>query len=202
MSRWSLTGLFGQVLHDNRSGRAYAITMLTPIEPGHGPQLREVLRAFDQADSPFASLRAVHFGRWVVIDDLKTCWAGAPVPPPTLNSRYLLFTACVTAPDANTFLAELVAGIPDVVDEVWTHCLNYPEGGVTNSETAVLSYLSRGLIDTSLFYAGYPNASPGEVCSALDGHAQFVNFVREHQGDQDPAALQLAYLEESPTWFP
>ena len=48
--------------------------------------------------SPLAKVPDVQFARWVIIDQLRTDWAGAPKPPPRLKSDYLLFSADVTAP--------------------------------------------------------------------------------------------------------
>ena len=83
----------------SRSARSFAVTLLTPVRAGAEGELRAYLNGLGVGDaSPLTKLPYVHFARWVVIDQLKTDWPGAPVPPPRLKSQYLLFTASLTAP--------------------------------------------------------------------------------------------------------
>ena len=88
----------------NRSGRAYAFGSLSPILPGEWPEVARVIRRFPTgASSPLAVLPEVHFGRWVVIDELKTDWAGVPRDTPQLNSQYVLFDVDLTVPDYDDY---------------------------------------------------------------------------------------------------
>lgn len=199
----------------SRRGRSYALTLLTPICAGSEADLSAHIRGLGIGEeSPLARLPYVHFARWVVIDQLKTGWAGAPDPPPRLKSQYLLFTASLTAPAEKdvtpasnryaerlpeSFLHELRSRIPDDADAIWGHCLDYP--GVSDAE-AFVRYLARSQLDTSLFYAGYPDVTVDEVRQVLSARDKLVAFARDHQGEQDAAQLQQAYVEESPTWFP
>src|SRR5207245_333805 len=83
----------------SRDGRSYALTLLTPVRAGGTPTLAAYLHGVGVGDeSPLSRLPYVHFARWVIVDQLKTDWPGAPVPPPHLKSAYLLFTASVTGP--------------------------------------------------------------------------------------------------------
>jgi len=47
---------------------------------------------------------------------------------------------------------------------------------------------------------GYPTATVEQVRHAIAARDGLVGFVRTHQDEQDPAALQRAYLEESAAW--
>lgn len=198
----------------SRSGRSYAITLLTPIRPGAEADLAAHIGGLGIGEkSPLAKLPYVHFARWVVIDQLKMDWPGAPSPPPRLKSQYLLFTANVTAPvEENakppekryadrlpeSFLYELRARIPADVEAIWGHCVGYPRG---SDADAVVRYLAGSQLETSLFHVGYPDVTVDEVRQALAARDKLVAFARDHQGE--PAAeLQQAYLQESPTWFP
>jgi len=198
----------------SRVGRSYAVTLLTPVRPGAAGDLAAHVRGLGVGEhSPLAKLPYVHFGRWVVIDQLKTDWAGAPSPPPRLKSEYLLFTASLTAPDEpgaapgtsyadrlpESFLHELRARIGADADAIWGHCAGYP--GAADPERFV-AYLAASRLDTSLFHVGYPGVTVDEVRHALAARDALVAFARDHQGEQDAARLQQAYLEESPTWFP
>ncbi|MDQ6724698.1 MAG: hypothetical protein M3066_00755 [Actinomycetota bacterium] len=189
----------------SRSGRSYAFTSLTPIRTGRAHVLAEHLRDLPTGGrSPLARLDHVHLGRWLVLDDLKMTWPGAPRDPTRLRSDYLLFTASVTAPDSRyaeglpgNFLADLATRVPSEADAIWTHCVGYPGSAAVD---AFVAYLARSQLDTLLFHVGYPDTTVAEVRHALAARDGLVNFVRTHQDETDPARLQHAYLEESSTW--
>jgi|tagenome__1003787_1003787.scaffolds.fasta_scaffold20981262_4 hypothetical protein len=197
--RWRQHGQAG-----NRNGRSYAITLLTPIRRGEARRLARYLRSLPDDASPLAALPYVHFGRWVVIEDLKRDSAGAPRRRPHLRTEYLLFTADVTAPAhgayrlPDAFLRDLFLRIPDVVERIWRHCEGYPFAG---REQDRIDYLARSLVDTALYYVGYPDATVDDVRHALTVRHRLIDFVRRHQAVRDPAALRLAYLAESEAWF-
>jgi len=211
----SLAALRPRLGGGSRSGRSYAITLLTPVRPGGEAGLAAHLRGLDAGQgSPLADLPYVHFARWVMIDQLKTDWPGAPSPPPRLRSQYLLFTASVTAPAKKnakpaekryaerlpeSFLHELCARIPAAADAIWGHCLGYP--GASDADACV-RYLADSQLETSLFYVGYGGVTVDEVRQALAARDRLIAFAREHQGEPDAAALQQAYLKESPAWSP
>jgi hypothetical protein len=198
----------------SRSGRSYALALLTPIRAGAEADLAAHLRDLGQGDeSPLAKLPHVHFARWVVIDQLRMDWPGAPRRRSRLKSQHLLFTASMTAPAQphvtpgrksygeqlpESFLHELRARIPADADAVWGHCRGYP--GASDPEGFV-SYLARGQLDTSFLHVGYPDVTVKEVQQALATREKLVAFARDHQSEQDAAQLQQAYIEESSTWF-
>jgi hypothetical protein len=199
----------------SRSGRSFAVTLLTPVLAGAEGELSAYLNALGVGDeSPLAKLPYVHFARWVVIDQLKTAWPGAPIPPPRLKSQYLLFTASVTAPAEDhvtpaegryaerlpeSFLYELCTRIPANAHSIWRHCVGYP--GISEAD-AFVRYLARSQLETSLFHVGYADVTVDEARLALAARDALVTFARDHQHEQDSEKLQQAYLEESPTWFP
>jgi hypothetical protein len=178
----------------NRSSRSYYFVCLAPIKAGREAELARHLATLT-SPSPLSRMRDVHFGRWMIIDDLKR-----------LRSQYLLFTACITAPDAryadalpNRFLRELLTTIPERADEIWRHCHGYPEGGSIDER---VSYLARSELGTLLFYVGYPDTTVAEVREALDLREQLLGFAQKHRSEHDPDLLKKAYFEESRAWFP
>jgi hypothetical protein len=187
----------------NRNGRSYAVTLLTPIEPGRTAALTEVLRGFGTREcSPLAKLPDVHFARWIVIDQLRTDWPGAPEPPPRLRSAYLMFSADVTAGNGvealpHTFFADLAERIPDEADAVWSHCRGYP--GVAPS-AGFVRFLAASQVDAHLYYAAHPDVTVGEIRRALRLREALAAFVLEHQ-DATPAALKDEYLRASESWL-
>lgn len=199
----------------SRSGRSFALTLLTPVLPGKTETLAAYLHELGVGDkSPLSRLPYVHFARWVVVDQLKTDWPGAPVPRPSLKSAYLLFTANVTGPAEEqpsggaedyvkrlpeSLLHEIRARMPAEANAIWSHCYGFP--GLADAD-AFVSYLARSQLDTSLFHVGYADVTVDDVRQALAARDSLVSFARDHQHEQDAERLQHAYLEESPTWFP
>lgn len=186
----------------NRSGRAYAVTSMAPIIKGHEAELQKYIAGL--ATSPFARFAEVHFARWVLIDQWKLSWPGAPRKPLRLKSQYLLFDAAVTAPDdasaallPQSFLRRIPEVMPAEADGAWGHCVGYP--GSAKGD-AVAAYLERSLLETVLFYVGYPNATVADVRQAVSRRDAFAQFARTHQGESDPARLQQEYITEAATW--
>jgi hypothetical protein len=189
----------------NRRGNSYAVTLMTPIERGRVDDLREVLADFEPGPgSPLARLPGVHFARWVVIDELKTDWEGAPHSPPRLKSAYLLFTADVTAPAGEagklpaSFYRDVAERMTEAADDVWSHCRGYPGRA---DDDAFVEYLASSQLGTSLYYAAFPDVTVGEIRHALTVHDGLVEFVQTHQGVRRPAELQQEYLQAAGAWF-
>lgn len=197
----------------NRSGCSYALTVITPICPKRLPALKCALRSFGHGEaSPLAKVPDVHFARWVVIDSLRTRWPGAPRRPSKLNSQYLLFSADLTAPAyragglPGTFFRDLFCYIRDDCVKVWGNCRGFPE--VVNPDRFA-AYLAEGQIEIGLYYAAFPDLTPGEIASALEVREQLAQFALEHQeltvggskaGADAKRTLKDDYLRASESW--
>ena len=186
----------------SRSGRSQYFTSLAPIRDGAEGDLADLLEQLAGA-SPFAAIPSVHLARWLIIDEFKYGWAGAPTNRTQLASRYLLCTAVVTADDdasaellPDTFLRALLEDTSGVATSVWSHCLGFP--GEEDVDASV-AYLKRSQLDTVLFYVGYPDATPADVRRAAAGRDLLSSFVRRNQG-LGPAELKAAYVEEASAW--
>ncbi len=192
----------------SRAGGAYYFTSMTPVQKGKEQSLAAQLRGLPTGSgSPLSLLGDVHLGRWLVLDDLrKMNFPGEPAHPTQLRSAYLFFTATVGATDGpaadalpGSLIREIADKIPDVADAVWGHCVGYP--GISPVDPFV-AYLAKSQLDTLLFHVGYPSVTVDHVHRAIAARDGLVGFVRNHQAESDPAALQQAYLEESSTWLP
>jgi hypothetical protein len=178
-------------------------TMLAAIRPGHAAALGHTLREFPVDDkSPLARVPHVHVARWVVIDQLKTDWPGAPRRPPRLNSAYLLFSASLTVPGdsgyrfPHTFVSDIRTQMGDAANEVWGHCMGYPG---TQGRDDFIDYFLSSRVRTGIHQFGYPGATVDEVRCALETRRAFAEFALTHRGESGEA-LQTAYLEESAKW--
>jgi hypothetical protein len=178
-------------------------TMLAAIRPDHAEVLSRTLRELpvDEA-SPLAKLPQVHVARWVVIDQLKTDWPGAPRRTPRLNSAYLLFSASLTAPRGGRyrfpklFVEDIRTKMGDAADEVWGHCMGYPG---TQGRDDFMDYFLSGRVRTGIHQFGYPGATVDEVRCALKLRTGFTEFALEHQLESGKD-LKDAYLKESAKW--
>jgi hypothetical protein len=185
----------------NRCGRAYALTVLTPIVGSRTDALRARLQGFGSS-SPLAELGDVHFARWVIIDGLYADFPGAPADPAQLPCDYLLFSVDVTPVDPHArlpgaFLRRLAACEP--VRRVWEDCCGYPAEGF---DDAFVDYLVAHQVRASLYYAAFPNNTVAEIKAALNVQRELVAFIQSHQTADNVALLQLrtAYLQESELW--
>jgi hypothetical protein len=181
---------------------SHVFTMLTAIRPGHEAILGRTLRELPVDASPLAALPDVHVARWVVIDQLKTGWAGGPRRTPRLNSAYLLFSATLAAPRGSgyrfpeTFVNDIRTRMGDAANDVWGHCMGYPG---TRGRDDFIDYFLSSRVHTGIHQFGYPGWSVDDVRCALNIRRAFAEFALTHQGE--PAeALKDAYLQESAKW--
>jgi hypothetical protein len=178
-------------------------TMLAAIRHFHEATLGDTLRELPVGEkSPLAKLPHVHLARWLVIDQLKTDWPGAPRRTPRLNSAYLLFSASLAVPRHSgyrfprTFVNDIRTEISDTADEIWGHCMGYP--GTKGREDFVDYFLS-SRVHTGIHQFGYPGVTVDDVRCALKIRSRFADFALTHQGESGEP-LKMAYLEESVDW--
>ena len=184
-------------------GDSRVFTMLAAIRPGHEATLGHTLRELPVDDkSPLAKLRHVHVARWVVLDQLKTDWRGAPRRAPRLNSAYLLFSATLTVPRESgyrfpqTFVNDIRSEMTRAADEVWGHCMGYPG---TQGRDDFVEYFLNSRVRTGIHQFGYPGVTVDDVRCALKIRAGFAQFALTHRGESGEA-LKKAYIEESAKW--
>ena len=108
----------------NRVGTAYALTVFTPIAPGHEDELRAHLEGLPEgAGSALARLDQLHTARLQIFDHLVH--QGARQKPDRLKSNYLVFTASFDG-DLDGFLDAICERLAPEADAVWGHCAGYP----------------------------------------------------------------------------
>jgi hypothetical protein len=174
---------------NNRSGQAYALTVLTPILPGQKAPLDEYLRSIPPADSsPFIRAGGTHFARFVILDHLV--FEGPPQKRDELKSDYLLFESNFDG-DLDPYLEKLRVSCGSESDAIWGKCVGYP--GIADA-VRFRAYFHHNQIDTNYFSAAYPNASVGDVLEALALQRRIVDFGIANQ-DAGAAELQRAFRE-------
>lgn len=177
----------------NQNGNMYGLTILSPIidDPtiriSHDTALRMYLEKLDRhEDSPFAKVSATHLCRLVVMDDVV--FVGAPAKQEHLQSKYLVFASNFYGV-LDAYLADMAAKIPDVVNDIWSHCVGYP--GVRDPN-AFAAYMKNCQIETTFFFAAVNDKTVAQTLRALQTKAEFAAFVEENQG-KSPAELQTAF---------
>ena len=176
----------------DRAGQAHALTVLTPIRPGHEQRLRRYLEALPVgSDGPLGKIPATHFGRWVIIPQLV--YEGPPQRRDELRHPYLLFSSSFDG-YLDPYLDDLLVTLRSEADAIWGHCLGWP--GAADVGRAK-DYLWRNRVPTSLFYAAYPQATTGQVLRALERRRTLTELALRTQG-RDPGALKEAYLAAFP----
>jgi hypothetical protein len=195
----------------NRKGSSYAVTVITPIRPDQTAALSDELDKLKPGkSSPFYDLPDVQFARWVIIEQLLTDWRGAPKPPPTVASPYLLFGADLTAPAyradrlPDSFFRDMATRIEVTCNAVWGNCLECPDASDVD---AFVDYLKDSQINVGLYYSAFPDLTAAEIANVLSVREQFARFARDHQGEMLQTAglpahekLLNAYRSEAAKW--
>ena len=172
----------------NRVGGVYALTVFTPILPGHEDELRAHLAAMPVGEeSPLARLDRLHLSRIQIFDELVD--QGPPHRRETLKSRHLLFTSTVDG-DLDAYLDAICERIGAEADAWWGHCDGYPG---TADRAAFRHYIRAHKVDTNLLAVANPGVTVRDVRDSLALRERVVDFAAEAQG-LDAAALRERFL--------
>ena len=179
----------------NINEQSYAFAALTPILSGrtegvvHAAELRSVLaRLTDAGTEPFARVPGTHFARWTIIDDVPQF--GFPTKADALQNRYLMLE-CDFDGGRDAWLAALCSTMPEVLRDVYSHCVGYP--GLRDA-AAFQRYLISCQLDTTLDFSPFSANPLPTVLRALALQRRFVGFAREVQGRSN-LELRLAFTE-------
>jgi hypothetical protein len=168
----------------------YGLTALSPIiddpslQVSHDAALRIYLQKMrHREESPFAQFSGTHLCRLVVMDDVV--FVGHPAKEDHLKSKYLVFT-CNLHGDATAYLEEMARAIPEVVDEIWSHCVAFP------GARQFAEYIKKCQIETTFYFADVNNKSVEQTLRALQMKVEFTAFLEENQG-KPPAEQQREF---------
>jgi hypothetical protein len=172
----------------NRVGGVYALTVFTPILPGHEDALRAHLAAMPIGEeSPLARLDQLHLSRIQIFDALVD--QGPPHRPQTLKRGHLLFTSTVDG-DLDPYLEAICERIGTEADAWWSHCAGYPG---TADRAAFKRYIRAHKVDTGLLAVANPGATVRDVRESLALRERVVDFAADAQG-LDAATLRERFL--------
>ena len=199
----------------NKSGNAYALTLLCPILPGAPPT------AGPDGESYVASLRFqlqklsdhkqmslvpnTYLSRCWVLDDVP--YQGDPASLEHLKSKYLVFSANFYG-ELDDYLKGMWNAVKPAIQFVLSHCVGF--SGV-NDEASFIAYIKKCQVKTTFFFNGSTDDPLAEQLKALYLKQELTKFAYENQG-KTPANLQAAFREfvlrvqpentARPTWKP
>ncbi|HYD79761.1 MAG TPA: hypothetical protein VEC06_08125 [Paucimonas sp.] len=203
----------------NVSGKAYGLTVLCPIKPGHTGEIAysdevkcRLLEWNTRQNSPMTKVPQTYLCRYFVLDDVFTealagaegrgtwldvfaCWfkpiydLGLPREE-HLKSRYLVFSSNFHG-DLDAYLRGMWNAIGEEICRVWEYCYAFEQ--VCDADSFI-AYMKKCQLDVSLFFVGSTDDPLEEQLKSLYLKQEFAHFVLEHQG-MEPARLQAAFKE-------
>jgi hypothetical protein len=163
------------------------LAMLTAVLDGHEGPLRAVLADIaPHSQSPFASVRGTHNGRWVVVN--TDAAPSAPLRAGGLDAPLLMCSAVIDR-DPTEWLHDLLRVLGPLADDIWSHCPDWP--GDAGRQVA---YLLDHRTKSSLDFASW-DVPVETIREALDERRRIAAFAVRTQGF-DADALLTAYREE------
>ena len=206
-------------MNRNKSGNAYALTMLCPIKPGlegnriYADLIRDRLESWNLgAMSPLAKVPNTYLCRFFVLDDLYTeslpgasFWDTlsdirilpsnqerlAALPHTDhLQSRYLVFSSNLHG-DLDTYLSGMWQSMEVEIKSIWQYCYGFE---TVNDASSFVAYAHKCCMDASLFFMGSNDDSLADQLKALYVKQQFSKFAQATQ-DLPAAQLKQAYTE-------
>jgi hypothetical protein len=204
-------------MNRNKSGNAYALTMLCPIKPGveanriYADLIRDQLESWNLIPvSPLAKVPNTYLCRFFVLDDIYTeslpgasIWDAlsdisiipsnkqrlAALPhTDRLQSRYLVFSSNLYG-DVDTYLSGMWQNIEADIKSIWQYCYGFED---VNDAASFTAYAKKCCLDASLFFVGSNDDSLAEQLKALYIKQEFSRFAQETQ-DLSASELKLAY---------
>ena len=170
-------------------GLVGALTVWTPILPGHDADLEGVLDAMPiGSGSPAARIEWTHLARWLIVPQLVH--QGAPMKADGLASSYLVFTAAFDG-SKEDYVEALRTRLAAECDAIWGHCLGYPG---TGDADAFARYLRHNELRNRLFISTYPDATVAEIRAGLELKQRLLAFAVRAQA-MEADELQQTFLE-------
>lgn len=205
----------------NVSGKAYALTVLSPIKDGHIAEtaysdwIRNRLITWDlDEDSPMAKVPNTYLCRYFVLDDVYSqsltgtdfydrfyaFWSifsnkmrlAALPHEDHLKSKYLIFSSNFHG-DLETYLAGMWRTAQTEVKEIWQYCYAFD---LVNDEHSFIAYIKKCQRSANLFFVGSNDLPLQQQLRSLYLKQEFSKFAAQAQG-LPPAQLQQAYLDFS-----
>jgi hypothetical protein len=204
----------------NRSGNAYALTLLCPILPGSPKKAPEGMDDQTYADlirtelfqlrvgqdSPMARVPNTYLSRLFVLNDVP--YQGYPAVLENLKSSYLVFSSNFHG-ELEDYLRGMWREVEQEIRAILRYCVGFDDR-VTNVESFI-DYVKKCQVTTTFFFNGSTDESLAEQLKSLYLKQEFSKFVFANQG-KSAGEIQKAFAAfvirtqpanlASPTWKP
>jgi hypothetical protein len=175
----------------NVSGKAYAMTVLTPMPPARtwiNTFLFCVARLIPSTLAGLEGLSLIHFARWVVIP--RDRFQGAAGRATRLRHDYMLFCSNFNG-TWDQYIDAFADGIPNGLDLFWYASDKYPH---SIPITPFKNYIRANQIDNDYYYNATPGAAQRDIKAALRVR-QAVLGLAHLASEATPETFARAYQE-------
>lgn len=148
----------------NLAGKAYAMNVVTPLQPALSPLQRLiylVARARPSLLKGLLGLSLIHFARWVIIR--RDQWPDLGQGPQALHHDYLLFCSNFNG-TWDQYIDAFSDGIPAGLDLFWYTAQKYPHSLPIGP---FKDYIGHNQIQTDYYYNATPGAAQRDIKAAL-----------------------------------
>src|SRR5712672_2114101 len=174
----------------NVAGKAYAMHVLTPMQPWRSWINRAtfmVSRAIPSTLLGLLGLSIIHFARWVIIK--RNQWPDLGQGKQALKNDYMLFCSNFNG-TWDQYIDAFADGIPSGLDLLWYSSTKYPH---SIPITPFKNYIKANQIDTDYYYNSVPGAAQRDVKSALRVRRAILAMAAQ-QASLSPAEFQKLYV--------
>lgn len=163
----------------NVAGKAYAITVTTPMPPWKTGFLRAVFWVIGTLGVPkkdqenLVKLSFIHFARWVIIPRGAFPRLSDTQPAETLQYDYMLFTSNFNG-SWEQYIDAFSEVIPGGMNNIWRWSVGYPG---SRPISPFLAYIAQNQYDNDYYYNATPGASTTDIVRALELQAELDTFL-------------------------
>src|SRR3982751_362163 len=110
----------------NLAGKAYAMTVMTPMRPGStwiNATIFRVVRCLPRTLRALLGLSIIHFARWVIVR--RDQWPNLGNGPEPLGNDYMLFCSNFNG-TWDQYIDAFSSGVPSGLNLLWYNNLRFP----------------------------------------------------------------------------
>jgi hypothetical protein len=184
----------------NKSGTAYALTLLCPILPGSPEQAPEGMAGQSYVDliryelqqlpvsegSPMARVPNTYLSRLWVLNDVP--YQGYPATLEHLKSSYLVFESNFHG-ELDDYLTGMWNAVESEIRAILQYCVAFDQ---VRDLTTFVEYVKKCQVTTTFFFNGSSDEPLETQLKSLYLKQEFSKFAFENQG-KSPAQLQAAF---------
>lgn len=157
------------------------LTIITKIKLGKMDALKQLLKIISEdVESnkiiPFVKLNQVHFARFVILEETRDL-------DDKIIQPSLVFSSEIDAL-LEKYLNELLDVAGDGLDQIYSHCENYPSPGERNRQNR-LAYLHAHQVEVQAFYINTIGRTVQQIRQEAKLRNQIENFLDQQQTQQD-----------------